>query len=314
MKKEMVSLMGGCIFAVAFAEVSPELQKAYRLGAESKVVYKVVDDEGNVVPNAEAEVWYRSYGRSWDDAHWKTKTDTNGVFVAQHRTNERLVVAVRKNGYYFCTDDVSYFDTQRNSVIDGKWQPYGAEKKLVLKKVRNPIALSNHDELDCRRIPAYGNWLGFDLERFDFVAPHGGGTHEDVLLRFSLQKEGDYRASVELSFTNQLFAGVCLARKDDNSELKFLYCADTNAQFVTTCRYSYERESGRPPVMNTLDEHSYLIFRTRTKVDQTGCLKSANYGILAGPLGFVGPGGFSVGRCLFNKIENDNNLEWMRHE
>ena len=77
MKKEMVSLMGGCIFAVAFAEVSPELQKAYRLGAESKVVYKVVDDEGNVVPNAEAEVWYRSYGRSWDNAHWKTKTDTN---------------------------------------------------------------------------------------------------------------------------------------------------------------------------------------------------------------------------------------------
>ena len=166
MKKEMVSLMGGCVFAIAFAEVSPELQKAYRLGAESKVVYKVVDDEGNVVPNAEAEVWYRSYGRSWDDAHWKTKTDTNGVFVAQHRTNERLVVAVRKNGYYFCTDDVSYFDTQRNSVIDGKWQPYGAEKKLVLKKVKNPIALSNHDELDCRRIPAYGNWLGFDLYAF----------------------------------------------------------------------------------------------------------------------------------------------------
>ena len=314
MKCVILTCSVGCFAIAALAEMASELQKAYRIGAESKVVYQVVDDEGNAVAEAEAEVWYRSYGRPQDDAHWKTKTDTNGVFVAQHRTNERLWVVVKKNGYYFGSDDVSYFDVKRNSVVDGKWQPYGAKKEIVLKKILNPIALSNHDELDRRKVPTYDNWVGFDFEKFDFTPPYGAGACDDVLVRFSLQKGMDYYASVEFAFTNQLFAGVCPMKKDNHSELKFLHCADTNGYYVAACRYSYERKFGLPPVMNTLDEHSYLIFRTRTKVDEHGCLKFAHYGILEGPLGFVGPGGFSFRRCLFNRAVNDSNLEWNGHE
>lgn len=287
-----------------------DLQNAYRFGAESKVVYHVVDDDGHSVPEAEAEVVYRSYGRRQDNANWKTLTDSNGVFVAQHRTNERLVVHVRKDGHYYGRDEISYFDMARSRVADGKWQPYGATKRLVLKRVKKPTSLVKHDELDSRKIPAYGEWLGFDLERFDFMRPYGFGVSEDVLLRFSLEKGERYLSAVELSFTNHLFAGVCLMRKDLHSGLRFVYQADTNEQYATSCRYTYVRRAGRPPEVNTLDAYSYLIFRTRTRVDRDGRLVSAHYGILEGPLGFVGPGGFFVSHCLFNGTENDKNLEW----
>ena len=121
-----------CLPLALQAEVSPELLNGYRNGAESKVVYRVVDDEGNAVSNATAEIWYRSYGRPQDNAHWKTQTNRDGEFVAQHRTNERLSVAVRKDGYYSCRDVVSYFDIKKNSVVDGRWQPFG-EKRTEAK-------------------------------------------------------------------------------------------------------------------------------------------------------------------------------------
>ena len=95
---------------------SAELAAAYRNGAMSRVVYRVIDNHGGIVSNAIAHVWYRSYGRPQDNENWLTKTDTNGCFVAEHRTNEKLSVLIGKEGYYNTRDEVSYFDTERNVV------------------------------------------------------------------------------------------------------------------------------------------------------------------------------------------------------
>ena len=314
MTVKIISLGVILLSLVGLAEIPSELQRAYRFGAESKVVYQVVDNDGYSVPNADVEIWYRSYGRPQDNAHWKTTTDTNGLFVAQHRTNERLYVVVKKIGYYFAKDEISYFDSCQNQVEDGKWQPYGSKRQLVLNKIINPISMCRHDEMDSRKIPVYGHWLGFDLEKFDFLPPNGAGVKEDVLLRFSLIRGSDYFAAVEMSFTNQLYAGVRPKMINNSSELKFQYRADTNETYVSTCYYSYERKSGQLPILKTLNEGSYLIFRTRTKCDKEGRLKSAQYGIIEGPLEFVGPGGFSVRSCLFNPVKNDQNLEWNKRK
>ena len=47
----------------AFAETTEDMRLALRNGALGKYTYKVVDDEGNAVSNAQAHVWFRSYGR-----------------------------------------------------------------------------------------------------------------------------------------------------------------------------------------------------------------------------------------------------------
>ena len=39
------------------------MKLAIQDGALGKYTSRVVDDEGNVVPNARAHVWFKSYGR-----------------------------------------------------------------------------------------------------------------------------------------------------------------------------------------------------------------------------------------------------------
>ena len=301
-----------CLPLALQAEVSPELLNGYRNGAESKVVYRVVDDEGNAVSNATAEIWYRSYGRPQDNAHWKTQTNRDGEFVAQHRTNERLSVAVRKDGYYSCRDVVSYFDIKKNSVVDGRWQPFGEKRTLVMKRMLKPVRLDFHDGLDYKKVPEYGVWLGFDLQLFDFTSPYGRGRSDDVLLLFTLIKGKDYLATIEMSFTNNVQAGCYRLKKDMYSGLKTVYRADPFAHYEDSVKFSYVRKFGNPPVSESLGEDEYLVFRTRTKVDEDGNLILAHYGIIEGPLSFVGPGGLSVDCCLFNPVEKDTNLEVMR--
>lgn len=309
MKVQMTFLIG--VFAMPCLGMD---MNAYKYGAEANIVYQVVDDAGMPVSNALVHVWFRSDYPKLDVRDWVSSTDANGEFVAESITNERLSVGIDKEGYYHTFDRVCFRSNENKyKVVNGKWQPYGETRMVVLKKIRKPGALCVPA---CRvrvesTVPTYGEWLPFDLEKFDWVTPRGKGAHADVLLRFKrriTEKWNDFKYEMEVSFTNNPFAGVVEMKKDCNSDLTTIYNADPNAVFTPTFRYYLERTPGGGSKSVILDGNSYLIFRTRTTVDSEGKLKTAHYGTIHG--GWMpGKSNMTLSDGCFNPTPNDTNIE-----
>lgn len=308
---KMGTVLAVLFFSVAFTlpGVVKTLADAYRNGAMSKVVYRIVDDRGIVVSNAIAYIWYRSYGRPQDNADWNVLSDENGVFVAEHRTNEKLSVYVYKDGYYGTRDAVSYFDSKKSRVSNGKWLPYGAMKTLVLKRILNPTKMCSSEGLDYYKYLPPDQWGGFDLQKREWVSPWGGGEHADMLVRFTNRHLPDgYYRTMEVSFTNNPFAGVCQLKTDDYSEMNSVYHADTNAVYTNSLLFEVTR-NGRGVRRLDLEEGQYLVFRTRTQTNKVGALVSAHYGKIYGNWRFGERGGMAIQKIEFNPIPNDTNLE-----
>lgn len=219
---------------------------------------------------------------------------------------------VSKSGYYAAELRVSYLDTKAvPAVKDGKWQPYGNKHIVVLKQMLNPQYMVCQDALTSITIPKYDYWLGFDFERYDFVSPYGKGNTSDVLLRFDFNRpsEDEYYMTMNVSFTNQPYAGAYKLQIDKESELKTAYEANTNECFEQSFVYRFQRREGSSPVYDRLQCDEYLVYRTRTRVDRDGNLVSAQYGLICGEWNFAGPTGFRIDKFMFNPRPNDINLE-----
>jgi len=169
-----------------------------------------------------------------------------------------------------------------------------------------------HDERTSFKVPVYEEWVGFDCEKFDFVSPHGKGSENDMLLRFTLENPtpDDYRMTMEVSFANNPHAGAYEMDRTRMSEFESVYHADTNAVYRQSFAYSFHQSPGKvPEYTEQLKSDKYLVFRTRTQVDAEGRLVSALYGKIYGDWNFVGPGGMNMAQFVFNTTPNDTNLE-----
>ena len=278
-------------------------------GAIAKVVLKVVDQDGVAVPGA--KIWGAfTANRLKDSVTVEGLTNTNGEFVAQGNCNEFLRVDVTKEGYYHTEVKVHFWRSKADPlVVDGKWQPYGETRTVVLKKIRNPYAVKVFSDEQChRKIPSFDQWLPFDMEQSDWLAPYGKGVHNDVLLRFHRKltdKWYDFSFSMEASFTNTPHAGVYVRPLDEYSDLKSSYFAETNATYYTNYKFSFESVSKK---RTGLDKNSYLVFRTRTRVDENGKLVGAHYGKYS--RGWRSDGKeMHFGAACFNPVENDPSIE-----
>ena len=301
----MLSLWGANIYA----EISNDACLAIRNGAVGKYTYRVVDDEGRAVSNAQAHVWFRSYGRPQDNADWIAKTDMNGMFTVEHRFNEKFSVGFDKKGYYHSHDEINYLAMPVLPVKDGKWQPYGELRTVVLKRICNPIELSSSDGLSYYKYPPLGKWSGFDLCMRDWVGPDGNGKFPDVQIRIDrIATPEGYVKTMDVAFTNNPYAGAYEIHVDSWSDLPAVYSADTNATYSGMLRYTFKREKGVND-RKELKEGKCLVFRTRTKCDKKGGLSSAHYGIIFGNWRFCEKGGMAIERIVFNPNPNDPNLE-----
>ena len=238
-----------------YAAMTADGESALRNGALGRYVYRVVDDGGIPVSNASAHVWFRSYGRPQDKADWVVQTDTNGMFAAEHSFNEQFSVGIDKEGYYHTHVEINYLSMTELPVKDGKWQPYGETRTVVLKQIRQPQDMLGVDCPPQRKIRIYDEWLGVDLAKGDFVPPVGNGCEPDMLVRFHLAGEMPYDWSIrmDVSFTNSPYAGAYRLKMDNWSDMKSVYQADTNATYLSELSFRYAREKGkRTPNMEKL--------------------------------------------------------------
>ena len=310
--------------AIYDAANTPEVQKAQRKGAKAKLVYSIIDEAGNPIAKQLVHYcWQNDYPRkrwSGDKA-----TDANGVVVIEDKVGSEVAVSVRKEGFYISWEKVKFDWREGVSplVKDGKWQPYGENRTLVVKRKKNPVDMKCYDwGINGYWAPATNEWVGLDLEIGQWCEPYGRGGHEDVLVRFSGSVIDDFTwdTKTEVSFTNVPYAGYYEMPKDGYSDMKSCYAASTNdASYVSrSMTFISHGARGIPPNRQTTDklaENKYIVFRTRCVVDDEGKLVSAHYGKLMGEfsggfmaLGFRCAYGDQCG-IFFNPTPNDTNLE-----
>lgn len=286
------------------------LYKARQYGAEAKECLRVVDQDG--FPIADAKIWggLQTGGNRNDFIEISGATNTNGEFVIRGKCTNRIRCDVTKEGYYrseFLLTNYGY----SHEVKEGKWQPYGDKHTIVLKKRigNGNLAIPDKRKQISWKIPLYDEWLGFDLERFDWCKPHGIGIHEDVRLYFTRCKKSNsvFRFTMDVSFANTPFAGAYAMKKDTASDFKTVSCANTNATFQPTFHYVRERAADGTRTMTWLNEDEYLIFRTRTTVED-GKLNSAHYGCIQGQWAPDSDSMILEDGC-FNPTPNDANIE-----
>ena len=282
----------------------------YAKGAEIKERFHVVDLDGRAVTNAIVEVVFGGV-EAWNAGHCvKGLTNANGDFEVQGVTRDRIEYVIGKSGFYASGGEIVYVDTTAiPAVKDGRWQPYGKIRTVILKKMLNPVELSMSNGVKYHKYPPLGKWTGFDLCKRDWVYPDGAGEFADVEIRISKESTvSGYVKTMDVSFTNNPCAGAYEMKADSFSELKTVYEADTNAVFSSFFKYTFKR-GVRGNERNELPDGSYLVFRTRTKVNKDGKLLSAHYGMIVGNWRFCEKGGMAIEGLRFNPIPNDTNLE-----
>jgi hypothetical protein len=199
----------------------------------------------------------------------------------------------------------------------GRWEPWGATNVVKLKPILNPIAMIQ-GQMETR-IPKFGQPVGFDLLKSDWVSPHGKGLHSDFVITVTNRYTSDIDRDlmVDLRVAGPL-AGLLPLKTDlrRGSELKTPHQAPPDGyepehpiwSFVGTTNGERFTRQNFEPASGT---QAYL-FRIRTEVDEQGRLKNAYYGKILGELEALHGG---VDNVLFrmsyfiNPESNDRNIE-----
>ncbi|MBQ6327687.1 MAG: hypothetical protein IJI35_01615 [Kiritimatiellae bacterium] len=284
------------------------LYKARRYGAEARECLRVIDQDS--VPVAGARVWGGlQTGDGYKDfIPIRGNTNTNGEYVVQGKCTNRITCEITKDGYYDSVLELVNYG-YRHSLRGGKWQPYGNTTEVVMKKIVNPVAVGIR-YVD-QKIPTFGQWVGYDFELADWISPFGKGKQSDVMIRFASREVGpfDFGYKMELSFTHYPFAGVIRRKNDTFSRFPCAYAATTNDVYKSVIVFEVDRAGTKKRIWNQLENNEYLIFRTRTRVNEKGELTSAHYGRIDGEWKFYELHGMWIRGVYFNNIANDTNLE-----
>ncbi len=288
-----------------------ELACAMREGADTKIIFRVVDDQSNVVTGATVNAHFVLNDNKGKDIIGQT--DENGLIVLQRKSVGEVIYCVKKEGCYDAEGWIWLAGTRGKlgEVKDGKWQPYGREEEVVLKRKLNPVCMTSYMFED--KLPITTG-LGFDLLVGDYIRPYGTGECADFYLDFQFE-QGDafYREHKIMTFvfTNALDGAYVLeknlCKREMKSQFQTIYHANTNSIYKKEIVFDVNTLNPKGVRKATFTEDSYLVVRTRTKVNEKGEVVEAYYSKILGPWAFSKEGvRFSV---RANPTVNDTNLE-----
>jgi hypothetical protein len=321
MKKKVKTLIVMCFLTlpcIAFArKLAPEVEHAMAYGAEAKISLKICDDKGVPVSNASVCVVFDMMPKPHSVYG---KTDTNGVYVAKGKTNGNSIrFLVGKDGYYGSEERISFVTMgKEHEVKNGKWQPYGVVENIELRKICNPQKLSVAFEREFNNTKEINSWIGFDLEKRDFIQPYGKGEIVDFEVFFDWDGKWfpDYTGMAKRIRFKDKFSGYYQCANNKVSEFKGPYFALPDATYQQDADF-HERviidpnAYGRRYDRKFFDENNCWVVRSRCKVDAEGNLVSAHYSVIYNIEFGCDKGGVAC-ICVtsaFNPIPNDTNLE-----
>jgi len=167
----------------------------------AKVTISVTDENGKPVEGANIDVGLREGTLRKDGV--KGKTDKEGNFVVSGPSSDGVIIGeVEKAGYY-----LSVFHHDFVIAKLGIWQPWNKTIEVVLRPKTEPVPMyARHRWV---KLPLVGKEIGFDLTKFDWVAPYGLGTVADFIIKVDSRYNSydDRVATLELTFSNE-FDGI----------------------------------------------------------------------------------------------------------
>lgn len=282
--------------------------------ALAKEILRIEDENGQPIAGAKIYGGLQTGGGINDFIPIEGITSSNGEYVIVGKCVNRIRCEIKKDGYYRSEFLLSEYNTT-HSCCDGKWMPHGTVNVITLHRVRGlgtlAVPSGRGSTVGRWRVPTWNCWIGFDLEIFDWVKPYGNGCNQDVILRFTSYEKNpyfDFKFTMDVSFTNNAFAGAYICKKNSYSDLSWPWCAESNETYIASFSYSFERHPDGARVVNTLPEDACMVFRTRTKVNDKGELVSAHYGVISGAW-LLGSETMRFDDACFNPNANDLCIE-----
>ena len=291
-----------------------------------EVKMRVVDDTGAPVAGAMTKIIFIDH-RSERVAVGVSGPD--GRFSARGLGTNSVMLKASKDGHY-------------PARVEGLSKDEDHDVEVVLPRIINPIALYARRDTgsSADAFPVQNEWVGFDLEVADWVAPHGKGKTADFLLRFRnefkgwspsqasfeerieghkdfykrIKKEwtmeafkiaaGDWEGVMELSFPGEGEGVFEEKRFLAYSPMKLPHLAP-EAGYVPFRRFEVSDHDGIP----RRDDVGFFL-RTRVKRDSQGKVISANYAKVIGDFSVHVATGRRELLYYFNPTPNDRNLEF----
>lgn len=279
-------------------------------GADTWIELSVVDDDGVPVPDADVRATFAFHDGF---RHAKGRTDSLGkVSVKGITTGDEIVLRIVKEGYYCSEYKTSYLRFAENRAVeDGKWQPWGERRTMVLREIGNPAKLYRYR--DFLTVPITNEWVGLDLAIGDWVKPYGKGVAEDLQLNVlwdGLPKAGCKNCMVAVRVPGNCNAGY-FADKVKESEYASPLGASTNNVYVISEFDWIERKQGLRMQEKSFWNDKSLVLRLRCEVDNRGEIVKANYCCVQKLEVSPGMKGNAILDLAtsFNPTDNDVNLE-----
>ncbi len=318
----MIRMRISALVALHFAAV---LCNSYADNVEVTVV-----DENTREPIAGADVAI-SFTRPVNSDGHHGQTDKAGNFGARGTNTMGVFIRINKKGYYEWVKRRGIRKGMDHSVT------------VALRKVENPIPLFVRDVF--LKFPVFDEWLGFDFEVGDWVAPQGRGKSRDILFKFHREfkgyefsgKEwedikrvnakaseaelkkfyGEWDGVLWIDFPSEL-GGIIEERKGylTHSEMKMPHLAPEEGyktEKIEIKKKNYKSEEEKAEEIQQYikfgeGKPSGFYIRTRV-VEVDGKVIKANYVKLAKEIG-VGAGGSINFTYYFNPTPNNRNLEF----
>lgn len=291
----------------------------------AKVTVHVLDETGVSVEDAKIIVYF-TLGVNKPNTK-EGKTDETGMFEVSGSTIKYVGSCyVTKDGYYPSVCNYSERNLKNVSGIMGfrRWEPWNPTITVVLKKIKNPIALYMRDlgsinayngakDDPSSFITVVDRFIGFDLIKSDWVIPNGSGTTSDV--EFKLEKDirsivdFDYKLTMRFPHEGDGIQSY-LVPKDNSSTFRMPY----NAPLENYQNELVRNISSRYKITDKDRHDQNYFFRVRTEKDEEGNIVSALYGKIEGNIIIQAASKDNVGRIKFkyylNPTSSDTNLEY----
>jgi hypothetical protein len=211
------------------------------------------------------------------------------------------------DGYYRA--GFSEPSTGLNRILN-RWEPWNPTIEVKMRKIKKPMPMATK-WVKSLKIKIWDTPIGFDLEKADWVAPHGKGESIDffVTMHRRFVNSSDYDAVGKITFPND-GDGIQLYRIPDDfksSSYTFPYEAPTDSYSheLTLERHATLRET---KISFNPDTDMYLC-RVRTQKDKDGNIVSACYGRVDRRIE-IGWGEVFDFEYHFNPVPNERSLEY----
>jgi len=280
-------LLGSCESASDFSAIHMDVE------------VRIIDENGSDLTGVKIDAAFRhtplQRKRTGNYVKKFTKTNSDETSVGfSYFASSTVSVSAEKEGYW--RSGIRHWFTNQDRIDKDDGSPNGHYKKkfeIILQKKDNPRPLFVQGVN--AKIPGFGQPLGFDLEKSDWVPPYGKGVYSDFI--FTIEREiGEhpiFRGDMLLEFSNQGDGYIKVQKPDvPYSALHLGQSAPLDGykarlkQILGVGLIDGGTKSISSPTFQELKEIQGYWFRVRSRETKNGVPKEARYGKILGNFDF----------------------------